>query len=329
MLAAWLAELDGPAVLVTVADFQGTASGEPGARMLVEARGQQGTIGGGELEWQALKHARTLLREGRRAPALHAFSLGPELGERHSGFVRLLFEPLLDLDDVRSMAETLDALNRPAILTRNLRSGRRGLVWDDGHAGHVDAETFRAWLREPGPRIEAIEAGDEPIVVERLPAARPQVWLFGAGRVGRALVDVLGRLPTQRVIWIDERPGIFPGTMPDGVAKVSPRTPELLVPRIAGGAALLVMTHSSARDLAIVGAALARRDFSFVGLMGSRTKRARFERQLRDAGLDDEALARLVCPIGLPGIRGREPEVLAVAVAAQLLAQRGAQAGSG
>ena len=89
------------------------------------------------------------------------------------------------------------------------------------------------------------------------------------------------------------------------------------------GAQVLVMTHSHPLDLAIVSEALRQQRFSFVGLIGSATKRARFLSQMRAAGLSEEALARLVCPIGLPGVEGKEPAVIAAAIAAQLLIARG------
>ena len=81
----------------------------------------------------------------------------------------------------------------------------------------------------------------------------------------------------------------------------------------------LVMTHSHQLDLALCEAVLRRGDFAYLGLIGSATKRARFEHRLREGGLDDAALARLTCPIGVPGITGKSPPEIAVAVAAQLL----------
>ena len=83
------------------------------------------------------------------------------------------------------------------------------------------------------------------------------------------------------------------------------------------------MTHSHPLDLAIVSEALSQQRFSFVGLIGSATKRARFLSQMRAAGLTEDMLARLVCPIGLPGVEGKEPAVIAAAIAAQLLIARG------
>ena len=86
------------------------------------------------------------------------------------------------------------------------------------------------------------------------------------------------------------------------------------------GSFVLILTHDHALDLAITGAALQRDDLPFVGLIGSATKRARFERRLRELGLADLKIASLICPIGLPGISGKEPAVIAASVVGQLLA---------
>jgi xanthine dehydrogenase accessory factor len=319
MLAEWLKRVGGPAVLVTVVETKGSAPREPGARMLVEADAQHGTIGGGELEWRAQQTARRTLREGRTRPELVAFSLGPELGQCCGGFVRLLFEPLTEASEIGELAARLDGLQGPAVFARRLGDGARGLVWQDGAVGALDAARLRPWLEHPGPRVAHLEDADDVVVVERLPGPRPQVWVFGAGHVGRALVDVLARLPRQRVVWVDEREDVFPDELPAVVTRLWVRHPEMVVPRALGGSAVVVMTHSHARDLAVVDAALQRRDLAFVGLIGSATKRARFEKRLREIGHAAEDTARLVCPIGLEHIHGKEPEVIAVSVTAQLL----------
>ncbi|MFP4360217.1 MAG: xanthine dehydrogenase accessory protein XdhC [Alphaproteobacteria bacterium] len=320
MLADWLKRVGGPAVLVTVVETKGSTPREPGARMLIEAQEQHGTIGGGELEWRAQQTARRTLREGRTRPELVAFALGPELGQCCGGFVRLLFEPLTEPGEIAELAARLDGLGGPAVFARRLGDGARGLVWQGGAVGALDAAQLRPWLEHPGPRIAQVEADDDTVVVERLPGPRPQIWVFGAGHVGRALVDVLARLPRQRVVWVDERDDAFPTELPAAVTKLWVRHPELVVPRALGGAAVVVMTHSHARDLAIVDAALGRGDLGFLGLIGSTTKRAKFEKRLHEAGHRAEDVARLVCPIGLEQIHGKEPEVIALSVAAQLLA---------
>jgi len=319
MLADWLKRVGGPAVLVTVVETKGSTPREAGARMLIEPEAQHGTIGGGELEWRAQQTARRTLREGRTRPELVAFSLGPELGQCCGGFVRLLFEPLTEPAEITELANRLDDLRGPAVFARRLGDGARGLVWRGGAVGALDAARLRPWLEQPGPRIAHFEADDDTVVVERLPAPRPQVWVFGAGHVGRALVDVLARLPRQRVVWVDEREDVFPAELPAAVTKLWVRRPEMVVPRALGGSAVVVMTHSHARDLAIVDVALQRQDLAFVGLIGSKTKRARFEKRLSEAGRAAADVARLVCPIGLEHIHGKEPEVIAVSVTAQLL----------
>ena len=87
------------------------------------------------------------------------------------------------------------------------------------------------------------------------------------------------------------------------------------------GAFYLVLTHSHDLDLAITEAVLRRGDFGYLGLIGSATKRARFLRRFEQRGIAPDALARLTCPIGVPGIAGKQPAVIALAVVAQLLQQ--------
>lgn len=147
---------------------------------------------------------------------------------------------------------------------------------------------------------------------------RRDVFVYGAGHVGRAIVAALPR-PPYRVVWIDTRPGAF-----DEAAQPAEETrltafPEADAAAAPTGARHLVLTHSHALDLEIVEAALRREDAGFCGLIGSRTKRAVFERRLRARGLGDAALARLTCPIGLPGLRDKRPAVIAASVVAQLL----------
>jgi xanthine dehydrogenase accessory factor len=143
--------------------------------------------------------------------------------------------------------------------------------------------------------------------------------LYGAGHVGRAIVRLLDRLPC-RVQWIDTREDEFPDRPSAAHIErlcVEPVQAEVL--QAPGGAFYLVLTHSHDLDLALAEAILRRGDFGYFGLIGSATKRARFERRLAQRGLAAEALARMHCPIGVPGIPGKQPEVIAVAVVAQLL----------
>ena len=160
-------------------------------------------------------------------------------------------------------------------------------------------------------RLDRLGPDDRERLVERLDAWRaslPRLVLFGAGHVGRALVRALDPLPC-RVRWIDSRPGMAPAEQVDDPATIE----------TAPGDLVLVTTHSHALDLAIVEARLRRLDFAWLGLIGSATKRRRFEGQLVAAGIPAERLDRLVCPIGLSAIRGKDPAVIAASVTAQLL----------
>lgn len=150
---------------------------------------------------------------------------------------------------------------------------------------------------------------------------RRSVYLFGAGHVGRALVLALAPLPFS-VIWCDSRDGAFPAHIPSNVTPVQRQEPDGLVMQAPAGSFVLVMTHTHPLDLAVTAAALARHDLPFVGLIGSRTKRARFEKRYRELGISEERIATLACPIGIPGIGDKDPAIIAAATAAQLLALR-------
>ena len=144
--------------------------------------------------------------------------------------------------------------------------------------------------------------------------------------MGRAIVRLLEGLPC-RVQWIDERESEFPAApSAPHIERVCVEPVQAEVDVAPPGAFYVVLTHSHDLDLAITEAILKRGDFGFLGLIGSATKRARFRRRFEQRGIAPEALARLTCPIGLPGIAGKEPEVIAVGVVAQLMLAAGTAA---
>jgi xanthine dehydrogenase accessory factor len=174
-------------------------------------------------------------------------------------------------------------------------------------------------------RFELVDARDIPRLEQhfrRLQANLPQVALFGGGHVGQALVRVLGTLPMQ-VRWIDSRDEIFPAELPANVCCEHSQPVQGAVPALAAQSHVLIMSFSHAEDLDVVAACLMRQrghaDLPFIGLIGSRTKWATFGHRLAARGFGDSELAQVTCPIGVSGIVGKEPEVIAVAVAAQLL----------
>ncbi|MDO5625928.1 MAG: xanthine dehydrogenase accessory protein XdhC [Pseudomonadota bacterium] len=255
------------AVLVVVAHTEGSAPREPGAWMAVWPDGALGTIGGGQLEWQATAEARAWLAasgDTAPAPAVRRYALGPALGQCCGGVV------------------------------------------------HV--------------RFESVCAADAPALRTRLAPAHASVAVFGGGHVGQALVRLLADLPFD-VQWVDSRDEVFPADTPAHVRLEHSAPVHAAVAELPPGTRVLIMSFSHAEDLDIVAACLqrqrARDDLPFIGLIGSRTKWASFASRLRARGFADDELARVRCPIGVAGIHGKQPAVVAVAVAAQLLQQGG------
>jgi len=154
------------------------------------------------------------------------------------------------------------------------------------------------------------------------PAPRFFLQLYGAGHVGRAIVGLLAGIDDCKVQWIDERESEFPdGWLPPHVERLCVEPVEAEVAQAPAGAYYLVLTHSHDLDLRITEAILRRGDFAYLGLIGSRTKRERFVHRFEERGIAADRIARMTCPIGVPGIAGKEPAVIAVAVVAQLLQQ--------
>lgn len=170
--------------------------------------------------------------------------------------------------------------------------------------------------------FERVQAQDAERVAAALSPPRQPLALFGGGHVGRALVQTLAPLPFA-VRWIDSRDEIFPDDLPETVHCEHSSPVQAAVADLAAGSRVLIMSFSHAEDLDIVIACLRRLrdrdDLPFVGLIGSKTKWATFRHRLQERGFDEAEIARITCPIGIAGITGKAPEVIAIAVAAQLL----------
>jgi xanthine dehydrogenase accessory factor len=148
--------------------------------------------------------------------------------------------------------------------------------------------------------------------------SRHTLLLFGAGHVGRALVLAMALLPFD-ILWIDPRPHAFPTHVPGNVTLLQPADPLTVLAQAPPASLALVMTHSHELDLAIVDAALRHPNVAHVGLIGSATKRARFEKRLHQAGVDQARIDDLICPIGVAGISSKHPAAIAASVTAQML----------
>jgi xanthine dehydrogenase accessory factor len=250
-----------PAILVQVLQSKGSVPREQGTWMAVFAHQLVGTIGGGQLEHQAIQSARNALSNPAASlPDHQRIALGPSLGQCCGGALVLGFE-------------RVNASDIPRL------QGQLGLH------------------------------------------ARP-LALFGGGHVGQALVKILADLPFQ-LHWIDSRDEVFPTDTPSHVVCEHSSPVQAAVGDLTPGSSVLIMSFSHAEDLDVVSACLHRlrlhNDLPFIGLIGSATKWATFKHRLEAKGFGPDDFARITCPIGLPGIDGKSPAEIAVAVAAQLL----------
>lgn len=337
MMTDWLRDLDrlqrdgGTAVLVTVAGVRGSAPREVGASMLVMEAEASGTVGGGELEYQCLKIAARLLGvDADDAGFLRRFPLGPNCGQCCGGVVDVLFERVTTgtrwtrelLGHWRSreavaLVTELDAAGRP------LRQLVTAAGTDAGQSGSAACVQARELLlaRAPAARIDTPGRSQDFLLIEPCADGGFDIAIFGAGHVGSAVVHVMSGLNCN-VRWIDSRRQIFPANPPGNVQLIESTDPAQEVAALPRQTFVLIMTHSHAIDLAICAAVLARRDFAYCGLIGSLSKRRRFEKRLRAQAFSDTELKRLTCPIGVSGIRAKQPAAIAIAVAADILRRR-------
>ncbi|WP_420477287.1 xanthine dehydrogenase accessory protein XdhC [Noviherbaspirillum sp. ST9] len=313
-----------PAVLVTVASVEGSGPREPGAKMLVTRSSQFDTIGGGHLEMRACELARDMLSMPSALPAserrLARFALGPSLGQCCGGVVHLAFERVdgaahafyAALEEIWRQRQdawrvvALDAAVAPV------------LVDTDGHSLQGSLPPSLSGIdRERGCHVMK-DADGRSWMVDPCLAYRSHLVLFGAGHVGAAIVRALAELPCL-VTWVDEREDLFPANLPANVKIEATDTPEAVVDEVPPGASYLVMTYSHALDQQLCETILRRADRGWFGLIGSKTKRMQFEHRLRDRGIGAQELETMVCPVGVPGITGKAPAVIAASVCAQLL----------
>jgi xanthine dehydrogenase accessory factor len=308
-----------PAVVrIVVAQVQGSTPREPGACMLVDAAGLTGTIGGGRLEWEALEAAREMLQRGTRSARLMNRVLGIDLGQCCGGVIAVWLEcfPQDSLAQLRDLEPCL--AQGPVVLSTAASAQGVRQALSSGTAADTTAAALLSLPRlRATPQVLRTREG-EITFVERLDEAYPAVWLFGAGHVGQALAGMLVQLPLT-LLWQDSRPGQIPAAAAD-YSRVRP-APELVrsVAEAAPGTHFVVMTHDHGLDYELCRAVLMRADAAWLGLIGSQSKGARFRSRLRRDGFRTAVIEKLVCPIGVTGIKSKWPAAIAVAIAAQLM----------
>jgi xanthine dehydrogenase accessory factor len=206
-----------------------------------------------------------------------------------------------------------------------------------GHLEYKAMELAREMLasRSQDTRLERFSLGASlgqccggatVLLFEPMGQPQAQIAVFGAGHVGRALVPLLASLPCK-VRWIDSRENEFPEHIPAGVMRIVNDEVVDEVDNMPPGSYYIVMTHNHQLDLELTAAILRRSDFAYFGLIGSKTKRVKFEHRLRERGFADTLMARMRCPMGLAEVKGKLPVEIAVSIAGEVIASYNANFG--
>ena len=273
-----------PAIWVCVSDARGSVPRERGAMMIVTAQKTFGTIGGGHLELKSIDVAREMLALNTALATRRHFPLGPALGQCCGGAVDVALMPVHESD--RALLLQLQMIEQ--------------------HGGRF---VVRRRLDTEVQLVLPLDFVPWPI------------WVFGAGHVGQAIVQVLATLPCQ-VRWIDGRDAVFPENLPPNVRVVETDDPAREARAVPANADVLVLTYSHALDFDICLELIKRNDLTYIGLIGSKTKAATFRKRFEQRGYAGAEIARICCPIGQSQLKSKHPGVIAAGVAVDLIERR-------
>lgn len=179
---------------------------------------------------------------------------------------------------------------------------------------HLKIERFNL-----GARLGQCCGGMATLSFEPIGQQQKHLVLFGAGHVAKALLHIVATLPFK-VTWIDEREEEFPDSLLASVTKLVSDDPVSEIKSMPTNSYYLVMTHNHQLDFELTRAILNRNDSAYFGVIGSNTKRKKFEYRLTERGYDQAALERMICPIGIAEVKGKHPAEIAVSVAGELIA---------
>ncbi len=313
-----------PFALVTVIEITGSAPREVGARIVVTESETYDSIGGGKLEFEAIARARQMLCDKEHATRMtEYFGLGVTMSQCCGGAVRLLFETF-SKKDCKCLNKQLDAIGSRqfAMLASRLTDDSAIEIFrvkrdPDRLPAFVTAAASKL-LEKSEPRSVLVSDQDQQWFITRVDEQPSELVLFGAGHVGKALVKQLEDLPFH-IQWIDQRENVFSEKVPPNTKVRRLDDPLLALENQSPDAFYAVMTHSHGLDYKICLNILRRRQFAWLGLIGSQTKRQRFIKRFAEDGLEPFILQRLHCPIGLPEVKGKMPAAIALSSAAQLL----------
>lgn len=282
---------NGPVARILILEVKGSTPRGSGTDMYVWAGGIHGTIGGGNLEFEAIKSAHKLFET--RKTNIKSYPLGPQLGQCCGGFVKIVTEYYDEKDvvnlrnenlNVRSISGTTEAPQTVKELVKKHSTRRISL----------DHTLSNGWLIEK-------------IITEKAP-----IWIWGAGHVGSAILSLLAPMPNLEVFWLDTDASRFPNLEFSNVHKIVYDTPDKFVKRAQPDAEHLILTYSHKIDLEICNEIL-KHDFKWAGLIGSKTKFTRFKTKLLSIGHSEEKIDQIECPIGYKKY-GKHPQHIALGV---------------
>jgi xanthine dehydrogenase accessory factor len=275
----------------------GSAPRDEGTTMLIWDSGQFGTIGGGELEYQVTRLAKKIIIDNKGS-RIKKFSLGPDMGQCCGGAVELLIE-ILDETKVKFISVDDGFFARPVF--KNEKSlNVQALIKSYRNKSVPIKTSFKdCWLFEPVTKEKEL------------------IWIYGAGHVGTAIANILSKLSQFSVTCIDTSQDRYPDNFPKTVEKLITKNPAQIVQYAPSETHHLILTYSHALDLEICHQLL-QHNFATAGLIGSKTKWARFKKRLNELNYTFEQINRIICPIGEPSF-GKSPYEIAIGVASMLL----------
>ena len=278
----------------------GSAPRDEGTTMLIWDSGQFGTIGGGELEYQVTRLAKKIIIDNKGS-RIKKFSLGPDMGQCCGGAVELLIE-ILDETKVKFISVDDGFFARP--------------VFKDEKSLNVQA-LIKSYRNKSVPIKTSFKDGwlFEPVTKEK-----ELIWIYGAGHVGTAIANILSKLSQFSVTCIDTSQDRYPDNFPKTVEKLITKNPAQIVQYAPSETHHLILTYSHALDLEICHQLL-QHNFATAGLIGSKTKWARFKKRLNELDYTFEQINRIICPIGEPSF-GKSPYEIAIGVASVLLEKK-------
>ncbi len=288
--------------LISVVEVKGSTPREVGAQILLSATGGfYGTIGGGNMENKSILLAQQLLAKGGQKLHIESHILGPDFGQCCGGAVKIMIEIFdqTDFDNAKAFArfEADGAFNLQISTDGNCISRLKA-----------------------SQNIEHFGLQDDGGIILQYGLKNAVIYLFGAGHVGKALMLQLAVLPFD-VVWVDSRKGEFPRAVPANFTLIHQEKPQDALASAPDGAQIFILTHDHDIDFNIVYAALNMRRFSYIGVIGSKTKGARFVSKLRKLDFTERQINEMHCPIGIGIIGSKKPAAIAVSVAAEILSR--------